>query len=292
LLNKFNERLWRLTRHVLEADAEFNGAEYSFTLTRNPFPGEIIHPGPYRLGKHVDDANTYRIGHPLAQRILDLAKALPVPSAEVVFDYTKGRKNIAVLTPLVGRSGWLSCACLTVQSLDTEESILFTGIMDDGTVLDDIQCCRMFDLEGAQGDSIESTHDIQSRLQNGIAGKQSEQLAAIAAKNGTWFDTEMEKLDHWADDLKAGIEREIKDLELEIGAMKKQARQAATLDQKIAGQKQVKDAERRLKDNRKRRDEAQDEIETRKDALIEEVEAQLRQQTKVNELFTVRWAVV
>ena len=74
--------------------------------------------------------------------------------------------------------------------------------------------------------------------------------------------------------------------------MKKQARQAATLDQKIAGQKQVKDAERRLKDNRKRRDEAQDEIESRKDALIEEVEAQLRQRTHMNALFTVRWKVV
>jgi len=73
--------------------------------------------------------------------------------------------------------------------------------------------------------------------------------------------------------------------------MKKEARLAATLDQKIAGQKQVKDAERRLKDNRKKRDEAQDEIETKKDKLIEEVEAQLRQQATVNELFTVRWKV-
>lgn len=67
---------------------------------------------------------------------------------------------------------------------------------------------------------------------------------------------------------------------------------ASTLDQKIAGQKQVKDAERRLKDNRKRRDEAQDEIEARKDKLIEEVEAQLRQRTEVSELFTVRWNVI
>ena len=70
LLNKFNERLWRVTRHVLEADAQFDGTAFSFFLTRNPFPGETIHPGPYRLGKHVDDANTYRIGHPLAQRNL------------------------------------------------------------------------------------------------------------------------------------------------------------------------------------------------------------------------------
>ena len=44
---------------------------YSFMLQRNPFPGETIHPGPYRMGKGVEDANTYRVGHPLAQRVLE-----------------------------------------------------------------------------------------------------------------------------------------------------------------------------------------------------------------------------
>ena len=39
------------------------------------FPGETIHPGPYRLGKNVEDANTYRVGHPLAQRVLAQAMA-------------------------------------------------------------------------------------------------------------------------------------------------------------------------------------------------------------------------
>lgn len=65
LLDRFNERLWTLTRYLLDSFAEFDANEYSFHLTRNPFPGETIHPGPYRLGKHVEDANTYRVGHPL-----------------------------------------------------------------------------------------------------------------------------------------------------------------------------------------------------------------------------------
>ena len=41
----------------------------------NPFPGETLNPGPYRMGKAVDDANTYRIGHPLAQGVLDRARS-------------------------------------------------------------------------------------------------------------------------------------------------------------------------------------------------------------------------
>ena len=113
LLDRFNERLWALTRYLLAAFAEFDGHEHSFHLTRNPFPGETIYPGPYRLGKHVEDANTYRVGHPLAQRVIAQGKALKPSPAEVTFDYSGSAKKIAVLEPLVGKSGWLPARCLT-----------------------------------------------------------------------------------------------------------------------------------------------------------------------------------
>jgi len=99
----------------------------------------------------------------------------------------------------------------------------------------------------------------------------------------------MEKLDRWADDLKDGIERAIRELEVEIRAMKREARQAPNLEQKIVMQRQVKERERKLKENRTQRDEAQDEIENRKDRLIEEIEARLAQQVTRTELFAARW---
>ncbi len=76
LLDRFNERLWLITQYLLADYAKFDGDQYSFYLTRNPFPGETIHPGPYRLAKNVEDANTYRVGHPLAQRVLAQAMRL------------------------------------------------------------------------------------------------------------------------------------------------------------------------------------------------------------------------
>ena len=46
-------------------------------------------------GKAVDDANTYRIGHPLAERVVAAALALAPPDAEVTFDLTGSGRNIA-----------------------------------------------------------------------------------------------------------------------------------------------------------------------------------------------------
>src|SRR5712692_5320837 len=43
VLDRFNDRLWLLTSHVLRQHAEFSPRDHSFTLITNPFPGEPIH---------------------------------------------------------------------------------------------------------------------------------------------------------------------------------------------------------------------------------------------------------
>jgi superfamily II DNA/RNA helicase len=63
VLDRFNRQLWLMTRHVLADHATFQESDYSFILNDNPFSGERIHPGPYRIGKNIEDANTYRVGH-------------------------------------------------------------------------------------------------------------------------------------------------------------------------------------------------------------------------------------
>jgi hypothetical protein len=76
-LNKFESWLWQLTKYYLQPYATFDHSENSFFLNQNPFPGEAIHKGPYKVGKknigekhkleeiHSNE-NLYRVGHPLA----------------------------------------------------------------------------------------------------------------------------------------------------------------------------------------------------------------------------------
>jgi superfamily II DNA/RNA helicase len=86
MLDRFNDQLWRLTRHVLAEHATFADDGFSFILHSNPFAGEAINRGPYRMAKGVEDANTYRVGHPLAQRVLARARELEPEPAKVTFD--------------------------------------------------------------------------------------------------------------------------------------------------------------------------------------------------------------
>jgi hypothetical protein len=149
-LDRFHAVLWRTTRFYLEPYANFADSGYSFVLMQNPFPAETIHSGPYQMRKRKDDeldaddsANRYRIGHPLAQRILAKCCELETPVSEVRFDLSGSGKKISALSSLAGRSGWLQCTRLSVAGLDEEDSFLFAGLQDDGTALESEQCRRL-----------------------------------------------------------------------------------------------------------------------------------------------------
>ena len=62
----------------------------------------------------------------------------------------------------------------------------------------------------------------------------------ISERNARFFEAEADKLDGWADDLKIGLEREIKELDRQIKEARRAATTALTLEEKLAGQKQIK----------------------------------------------------
>jgi superfamily II DNA or RNA helicase len=291
VLDRFNERLWRLTRHLLRDHARFHDGDFSFLLHENPFAGEIIHSGPYRMGKRTDDANTYRVGHPLAQRVLALGRGLKTPPAEVGFRYTGGGKKIAILEPLVGRSGWLGCARLTVSAMETEDHLSLAGATDAGEALDEAQCRRLFDLPATVEHASGMPEPIAARLADAHARRQRELLEELATRNGRWFDLEMDKLDRWAEDRRSSLKATLEELDQALKAAKKAARHAPTLPEKLERQREARALEGKRDDAWRAFDQASRDLDRQKDALLDEMGRQLTQKLEQETLFTLRWSL-
>lgn len=291
-LDRFEERLWKLTRHLLAPYARFEEREHSFMLERNPFPGETIHPGPYRMGKTVEDANTYRVGHPLAQRVLGRGKVLDLKPGEVVFRYRGTGKNIAILEPVVGKSGWLSVALCTIYSLEAEDRLILSGMTDHGTVLDEAQCHRLFDLPGEDRGPTTPPHGVKTALERAVAQRVQELVESVATKNGHWFEIEMDKLDRWAEDRRSALRADLDDLDAAIREAKKAARLAPNLPEKLERQRALRQQEAKRNDAWRVFDEASREIERQKDMLLDEITQRLQQKTEQTNLFSMRWHLV
>jgi len=114
----------------------------------------------------------------------------------------------------------------------------------------------------------------------------------VEQRNARFFDEEVLKLDRWADDLKLGLERELKEIDKEIKEARRAAQMAVSLTDKLVAQKRLRQIED--KRNRKRRElyNEQDRIDEQRDELIRKIEAQLEQRQEVEQVFIVRWRVV
>ena len=292
ILDRFNEQLWNLTRHLLTQFARFDAQGYSFMLHSNPFPGEKIHPGPYRMGKVVENANTYRVGHPLAQRVLDRGKRLTPAAAEVHFQYSGSGKKIAALESLVGKKGWLSCSRMTVSALETEDVIVFSAVSEDGASLDEVQCRRLFDLPAAVGSSCAVPATFASTLDSGQAQRRQTLLDETTSRNGRWFETEIEKLDRWAEDRRSSLKAQLDELDEGFKEAKKAARLAPTLPEKLERQRAARTLETKREEAWRAYDEASRDIDRQKDSLLDEVSRRLEQCIEEERLFTLQWHLI
>ena len=295
-VSRFERQLWQLTRFELDKHAQFFSDQPVFDLASVPcgLTSQLVPVGRYRLvtSRNGSADHPYRLGHPLAQWIIDQAGTRDLPFAEVVFDYSSHPTKVSLVERLVGKAGWLRVSKLTIQALETEEQMLFAAFDNDGACYDADTCSKLFDVAGCHAHSEKPDVFIASRLDVITNSEMESFLSVTSGRNKEYFESEMDKLEAWSEDLKQGLEWELKDLDKEIKASKREAKQTQDLDAKVEWHKKAKDLERRRNDKRKALFDAQDEIDGKKETLINEIEARLKQSTHINELFTLRWRVI
>ena len=287
-LNKYEILLWKLTKYYLKDYADFSDDKYSFVLKSECFEDlPDVSPGPYRMAKNVEDAHIYRMGHPIAQKIISMAKSKELPKAHLQFDYTESKKKITILEELVGKSGILAVYALTIESVSDEDYIVLAGVDMQGNPLDEEQCRRLFSLDAT---IISSDINIDTdKTQELFNRRRGEILKNIDMRNSAFFDEEMDKLDKWAQDKKRTLREKIKDIDDNIKELRRNARTAPNLPEKVRIQKQIKTIESNREALWKELDDACREVDKKKEALIDDVEKQLSQKISEQELFAIKW---
>jgi len=303
-LSKFENWLWQITKYYLQPFATFNASENSFFLNQNPFADEPIHKGPYKVGKKnigekheteelLSNENLYRIGHPLAQKVIAECKDQEVPLQELIFDFANSKTKISILENIRGKQGWMQAKQISISSFEMEDHILFAAFDDEGNTLQPEQCQRLFSLAAQTAStSFTFSEEVKHLFSENYHVQQIGIIEENRSRNHTFFDEEVDKLEKWSDDVRNSIKFEIKELDKEIKTRKTEARKLLNLEQKVKEQRTIKDLEKKLADKRFNQYQNEDDIEKRKDNLLDEIEKRLKQQTTEIELFTIRWRVI
>ena len=245
-LSDFEDKFWNFSKFALAHYADFSD-EHSFTLREKPLFAPKVPLGKYCFLPHhlptdqaPPDAHLYRFRHPLAQSLFDFYKEKQSPFALVRFDGSTVPSNHAILTRFLNTSGWLQAQILRVDSLESEDFLLFSGMTADGTTLDELQCRRLFSLPGTSpnSSSLPGT-DVQIALRQIIEQQTSEAIRLSMERNAKLLNEEAQKLEQWAEDKIFAAEFEIKETKKRITELKRSLQKSTSPQETLQTQKET-----------------------------------------------------
>ena len=292
--DRYERMFMDLTRVELKDHADFDG-DNGFILTSLPSPSLRDHVplGRYELPRRSGEAHLYRLGHPLGEFVLDQAKSHRLPPARLVFDYEAYPLRLTTLEPVRGAKGWLAVELLTVESLGgNEQHLVISAVTDDGSVLPEDDPEKLLRLPVRERLELKALSDDNPLLHADLAERKKRLAENINRRNLSYFDQEVQKLDAWADDLKIGLEQEIREMDRQIKEVRRTATVAPTLEEKLHWQKQQRELEKKRNKLRRELFDRQDEVEERRNAFISELEAQLKQKVEERMLYIIEWELM
>lgn len=295
--NRFERMLMDLTRAELAHCAAFD--DDGFDLRQIPtgvehsglagIDGSSIPLGRYELPRRSGDAHLYRIHHPLARWGIEQAKARALDGARLVFDYNAHGSKVSTLEAHRGKAGWLTVKLITVETFGNQEQhLLVAASTTDGVMLAEEDPEKLLRLPATtQAASLFNAPD--ATLLADLEARKTARLRDVNERNLGYFEQEVQKLDAWADDLKLGLEQEIKEIDREIKEVRRTAATSPTLEEKLSWQKKQRELEGKRSKLRRELFARQDEVEAQRNDLISQLEVQLQQQVEERTLFAVEW---
>jgi hypothetical protein len=94
---------------------------------------------------------------------------------------------------------------------------------DDGVSIDPVAAKRLFELPVRKSGAVDVR--LPDTVKATVDTQRQSILDDMAARQSEWFDDEIDKLDNWAEDRRAGLKADLKELDEEIKALKREVRQ-------------------------------------------------------------------
>lgn len=294
-VSKYEQWLWEITKLGLDDNASFDSKNLSFTLNSIPFRDSIktsIPTGPYTLEKHREDIHRYRIGHPIAQYLIDEFKSKELNEILLTFNYSDTQLNVSSIEQFVGKSGVIHLSNFEVTSFDVTDNLLFVGFTDEGVELSNEECKRILELPVSDKTPYQLTSSENELMASKKETHKEYLLEALQAKDTEYFQQEVDKLHKWAEDKILASEKELKDVKSKIKELNRESKKISSSEILLKMQTELRTLERKKKRLRQEIFEVEDEIEDKRDDMINAIKAKMLKAINESSIFTIKWKLV
>ena len=252
--------------------------------------GEKIYNLHWKNAEESGDA-FLRKDDPFFKAWLDESLSAELPNVHIKFDYNESGRSISFLDVHPGLHGILSIDKLSYSGIGEEEHLIYTITADDGLQIDEDIMDRILELPAVIDGECppESEELILARVQ-----RLKIQQEAIEEANKQYYLAECEKLDAYSEDLKTGLQRDIKELKKLIAEKKKEFKASTNLS--LEEMLDLKDAINKMEERRKKMQrefyEKEDEIDAANERLQEEIREKLKGNCVTTHIMTISFEIV
>jgi len=223
---------------------------------------------------------------------LKAALMLELKPSALRFNYSGSGKRIGFLDYHPNLCGTLYMDKLIYSGFETEEHLIISVVTADGTELDAGLVDSIMELPATDSGGVaHETPELIERRKEGFTAR----LMQIENENKQYYLDECEKLDAYSEDLKEGLERELKELRKLITEKRKKLR-ASKDTEPLEVLVDMKDEINKLEEKRKTLQREiynrQDEIEAENERLQEEIRARLDGTSCIEHIMAVSFVIV
>jgi hypothetical protein len=216
----------------------------------------------------------------------------PLPAASIRFDYSNSGRNFAFLTEHPNLQGIISVDKLAHKGIEDEEHLILSVVTEDGTHIDDETIHRIRELPTTiTGYGNHETEELIARRQTGIDAQKAE----IENRNKDYYLEQCDKLDAYTEELKEGLQQELKKINRVVNEKRKETRKmqkTATLKEILDHQDEIIKLESRQKLKRRELFEREEEIERQRDALRDEARRRLNGEIETETIMVLCFEII
>ena len=288
-LNRYQHIFWELTKFVLSSEAVFDDAKHTFRL-QVPVAG--CKKGVYcMLNASDSEGIPYRLSHPLAQHVLNTALSMETEDgAEIHFSEKAMQMNATLPEYLQDQEGYLIMAQLKVASVEEEQYTIFTALTDQGRMLSQDDCEKLF-LNGGRESPVEAIPPrILDSLQQNSERRCAAKLKMIDERNLGYFQQEETRIFNWERDMLNGLEEELSTVKKAILQAERDALRADSIQAKLEAQQHVDELNRKKRRLRNELDDKEDDVSIMRRNMIAELQKRIISQADSAKVFIIHFS--
>ena len=297
-LNKYENMFWGMAKYVLKNYADFDDENYIVNLNTTLMDG--VEKGTYRLHIKSNDKNkesNYNnldylgMNEPIGQFIMNRSIINKTENKLLKFDITNNKDKISVVESLKGKFGYLTLKKLIVDSFEREEHLIFNAIDQDGNIISQETCEKLFNCKAIE-DDVNIENNILEKLDNDVKLHIHSKMNEISEANQEYFKEEQKRLMKWEDDMLYSIEEELRKVKSQIRRKEREKLSATSEKEMLDIDEEITTLTRKRRRLRNEIEDMEDEVKEKRRKMTEHLRQRMDTISKVEELFTIKWEVI